>query len=67
MLRADGAQEASAFFVAYVEMKVMEVMPDYIYLFLECEPRIAMHQVIKKLKGATFHILKEEYPSLKIK
>ena len=48
-----------------IEMKAMEVMPDHIHLFLECDPRIAIHQVIKKLKGATSHILREEFPSLK--
>ena len=48
-----------------IEMKAMEVIPDYIHLFLECNPRIAIHQVIKKLKDATSHILREELPSLK--
>lgn len=47
-------------------MKTMEVMPDdHTHLFLECDPRIAIHQVIKTFKGATSHILREEFPSLK--
>ena len=50
-----------------VEIKTLEVMPDHVQMFIEFDPRINLHNVVKRLKGRSSHILREEYPSLKKK
>ena len=50
-----------------VEIKALEVMPDHVHMFIEFDPRINLHNVVKRLKGRSSHILREEYPSLKKK
>ena len=48
-----------------VEIKSIEVMPDHTHLFLECDPRLPLHEVIKQLKGVSSRILRDEFPWLK--
>ena len=48
-----------------VEIKSIEIMPDHVYVFLECDPRLPLHKVIKQLKGVSSRILRDEFPSLK--
>ena len=48
-----------------VEIKSIEVMPDPGHIFLECDPRLPLHKVIKQLKGVSSRILREEFPWLK--
>ena len=50
-----------------VEIMTLEVMPDHVCMFIEFDPRINLHNVVKRLKGRSSHILREEYPSLKKK
>ena len=50
-----------------VDIKALEVMPDHVHMFIEFDPRINLHNVVKRLKGRSSHILREEYPSLKKK
>lgn len=50
-----------------VEIKALEVMPDHVHMFIEFDPRINLHNVVKRLKGRSSHILREEFPSLKKK
>ena len=50
-----------------LEIKALEVMPDHVHMFIEFDPRINLHNVVKRLKGGSSHILREEYPSLKKK
>jgi putative transposase len=47
-----------------VTIKAMEVMPDHVHLFLEFDPRLMLHKVIKQLKGTSSRILRQEYPEL---
>jgi len=47
-----------------VTIKAMEVMPDHVHLFLEFDPRMMLHKVIKQLKGTSSRILRQEYPEL---
>ncbi len=47
-----------------VTIKAMEVMPDHVHLFLEFDPRMMLHKVIKQLKGSSSRILRQEYPEL---
>lgn len=48
-----------------VSIEAMEVMPDHVHLFLNFDPRLGIHTVVKKLKGASSRILRQEFPSLK--
>ena len=50
-----------------VTIKSLEVMPDHVHMFIEFDPRLILHKVIKQLKGASSHRLREEFPSLKSK
>ncbi len=48
-----------------VEVKAMEVMPDHVHLFIDVDPRLAVHKVLKVMKGRSSRILREEFPWLK--
>ena len=48
-----------------VEIKALEVMPDHVHLFIEFDPRMNLHKIIKTLKGVSSHKLREEFPYLK--
>lgn len=50
-----------------VTIKSLEVMPDHVHMFIEFDPRLILHKVIKQLKGTSSHRLREEFPSLKSK
>ena len=47
-----------------VTIKALEVMPDHVHLFIEFDPRIMLHKVIKQLKGTSARRLREEFPEL---
>ncbi len=44
-----------------------EVMPDHVHLLVGCDPHFGIHRLIKFVKGATAHQLREEFPALKQK
>lgn len=48
-----------------VDIKALEVMPDHVHMFIEFDPRLMLHKVIKEFKGRSAHILREEFPVLK--
>lgn len=48
-----------------VKIKVIEIMPDHMHIFIECDSRIVLHKVIKQLKGVSSRKLRTEYPWLK--
>lgn len=50
-----------------IDIKALEIMPDYVHMFIEFDPRLMLHKVIKQFKGKTSRILREEFPSLKRK
>ena len=50
-----------------VEIKALEIMPDHVHLFIEFDPRLMLHKIIKDFKGKSSHILREEFPALKSK
>lgn len=47
-----------------VDIKTLEVMPDHVHMFIEFDPRLMLHKVIKEFKGKSSHILRKEYPEL---
>ena len=44
-----------------------EVMPDHVHLLVGCDPQFGIHRLVKFVKGATAHQLRQEYPTLKHK
>jgi putative transposase len=50
-----------------VEILALEVMPNHVHMFVSFDPRIMPHKVVKGFKGASSHILREEFPELKSK
>ena len=43
----------------------MEVLPDPVQLLLDVDPRIGINAVVRKIKGYTAHILRQEYAWMK--
>ena len=50
-----------------VDIKSLEVMPDHVHIFMEFDPRIMLHFVVKHMKGRSARILRSEFPFLKSK
>nr|WP_238457926.1 IS200/IS605 family transposase [Alkalihalobacterium alkalinitrilicum] len=48
-----------------VTIKYIEVMPDHIHLFIEFDPRLLLHKIIKDFKGRSSRVLREKFPKLK--
>ena len=45
----------------------MEIMPGHVHLLLEVDPQFGIHKAIKKIKGITSRVLRQEFPELKTK
>lgn len=50
-----------------IEIKSIEIMPNYVHMCIEFDPRLTLHKIIKQLKGNSSRILREEFPALKSK
>lgn len=48
-----------------VTIKAMEIMPDHVHLFLDFDPRLSLHVVVRSMKGRSARVLRSEFPSLK--
>jgi putative transposase len=48
-----------------VDVIALEIMPDNVHLLVEVDPQFGIHRLVKRLKGATSHTLRLEFPSLK--
>ena len=48
-----------------VTIKALEVMPDHVHIFIEFDPRLMLHKVIKGFKGTSSRILRDEFPHLR--
>ncbi len=44
-----------------------EVMSDHVHLLVGCDPQFGIHRLVKLVKSATAHQLREEFPVLKRK
>jgi putative transposase len=45
----------------------MEVMPDHVHLFVKSSPKISPHLIVKRLKGYTSRVMRQEFPHLRSK
>ncbi len=43
----------------------VEVMPDHVHLLVDCDPQFGIHRLVKFIKGASSHQLRQEFPPLK--
>ncbi len=43
----------------------MEVMPDHVHLLVGCDPQFGIHRLVRLVKGASSHQMREEFPELK--
>ena len=50
-----------------VELLELEIMPDHVHLLVDVDSQFAIHHLIKKLKGRTSRLLRQEFPYLKTK
>ena len=48
-----------------ITIKALEIMPDHVHLFIDCDPRLSAHAVIKSMKGRSARVLRAEFPQLK--
>lgn len=43
----------------------LEVMPDHVHLLVGVDPQFGVHRLVKRLKGKSSRVLREEFPWLK--
>jgi len=43
----------------------LEVMPDHVHLWCEVDPQFGIHTLVKRLKGRSSRLLRQEFPWLK--
>ena len=47
------------------EIEEMETDVDHVHLLISCDPQFGIHQVIKRMKGRSSKLLRDEFPFLK--
>lgn len=50
-----------------VDLLEMEVMPDHVHLLLDVDPQFGIHTAVKRIKGKSSRLLRDEFPWLKTK
>lgn len=48
-----------------IEILAMECHIDHTHLFLKCWPKQSPAEIMKEIKGASSHVLRDEFPQLK--
>ena len=48
-----------------VEIIEMEIMPDHVHLLLEVDPQYGIHKAVKRIKGYSSRVLRQEFSWLK--
>jgi putative transposase len=47
------------------EILEMEVLPDHLHLLVSSDPQFGIHRTIKRMKGTSSRLLRQEFPFLK--
>jgi len=47
------------------EIVELEVMPDHVHILCEVDPQFGIHRLVKRFKGRSSRVLREEFPRLK--
>ena len=48
-----------------VEIIEMEIMPDHVHLLMEVDPQYGIHKAVKRIKGYSSRVLRQEFPWLR--
>ena len=48
-----------------VDVIALEIMPDHVHLLAEVDPHFGVHRVVKRLKGKSSRLLRQEFPALR--
>lgn len=43
----------------------IEVMPDHVHVVVSCDPQFGIHRLVRLVKGASSHQMRQEFPELK--
>ena len=49
----------------YCEIVALEVMPDHVHMFVECDPTRSVAEIVNRFKGRSSRILRQEFASLR--
>jgi putative transposase len=49
------------------ELIEMEIVEDHIHLLVECDPQFGIHKVVKRIKGLSSRLLRQEFKELRTK
>ena len=49
------------------EVMELEVMPDHVHILCEVDPQFGVHKFVRRVKGRSSRLLRQEYPRLKSK
>jgi putative transposase len=47
------------------EIQEMETDQDHVHLLISCDPQLGIHKVVKRMKGRSSKMLRDEFPHLK--
>lgn len=47
------------------EVIELEVMPDHVHLLVEVDPQFGIHKLIRRIKGRSSRLLRQEFPALR--
>ncbi len=48
-----------------VLVEALEVVPDHVHALLSVDPQLGVHGIVKRIKGRSARVLREEFPELK--
>lgn len=49
------------------EVMELEVMPDHVHILCEVDPQFGIHKFVRRVKGRSSRLLRQEFPKLKSK
>ena len=49
------------------EVMELEVMPDHVHMLCEVDPQFGIHKFVRRVKGRSSRLLRQEFPKLKSK
>jgi putative transposase len=49
------------------EVMEIEVMPDHVHILCEVDPQFGVHKFVRRVKGRSSRLLRQEFPQLKSK
>lgn len=49
------------------EVMELEIMPDHVHILCEVDPQFGIHKFVRRVKGRSSHLLRQEFPHLKSK